>query len=243
MTKPSGNLAHDQGVGIALALLSALRCPNVQRGEGSPLFDGLTSVPTPDLVAGPFAGATDPNTFFADVMCPTGEYTLERIAGGGATAGFLQAAIKDRKSFHAATVPLDFAKPLLAAFRKKVNKYAAARGESPLFAVIFYFDDRISYGGHVFASSLFMRALNSEYPVPCGPVIEERLMGDENKPTYVVEVDWNLPLAFAMYLRRQVDGRTAQAVLVNQNTRLNASSEHEVVRWSRGLVTQTAGAG
>jgi len=202
--KSSGNLTHDDGVFRARDVLVRLGCPDVEFGEGTHRFPqnrNGRSGPTPDLVAGRFAGSADPSTFFIDVVSPTGDYMFNSKAGGGATAEYLATQVQAREAFPLSAIPLDYARPLLAALQRKAVKYAKGRDDSPLLGIAGYFDDAIKDGGAAFASLGLFRAMNAELGLSGYQQIEEVLIGPGGDSLVATEVNWDLPLAFVFYLR------------------------------------------
>ena len=93
MTTPKPD-AH--AIAIAIAYLKRHGCPNPQRGEGAELFLPKDGLKTPDIVAGEFRGEVDPNTFFIDVVSPSGDQVTNERAGAPEASRFLMKEIEQK---------------------------------------------------------------------------------------------------------------------------------------------------
>lgn len=206
-------------------------CPNPQRGEGSPLFPPSNGLLTPDLVAGEFRGPTHPDTFFIDVVTPSGDYVTRPLAGAPQSAAFFNKQIKDRGQWGMGDIPDDISRPLVAAVRKKAAKYSARRGGSAALGVAAYFDERSKSGGHVITMIAYMKALNDAL----GPVNQKalHLLLDGHQTMIVCPVSWDEPLCFLLQV---VSGASMRGVLLlNTHERVKAVREHEVATWAHAV--------
>lgn len=234
----------EQQVARVRALLELIGCPQVENGQGSPLFaqrsDG-TSPPTPDLVAGPFHGPEDPRSFFIDVVAPSGDYIINELAGAAPSARFFKDVIVNRDSFTPADVPRDFANPLVSPVISKAIKYSKGRSDSALFGLVAYFDYLEKRGRPLIASLFYTRALSDVLGEVMFAEIEfghSQIPSDRNS-LVCSDVVWDLPLAFLLQLvvaGNTIDtARLEVTVLVNRHHRVDPVASNPVVAWARGL--------
>jgi len=232
--KDDGPMRTDEhAVAQVLAYLAHHQCPNPQRGEGSALFPPSDGLLTPDLVAGDFRGPTHSDTFFIDVVAPSGDYIAKPLAGAPNSAAFFRDQIAKRGTFGIEDMPGDLGKPLVGAIRKKATKYSQRRGGSPAFGVVAYFDERSKFGGHVITMLAYLKVLNDTL----GPVNQAAFFAllEGAASMVVCPVAWDEPIAFLLQL---VDGESPRGVLlVNTHARLAALGQHEVMVWANGLGT------
>ena len=226
-------------VASVLEILARLQCPEVTKGEGSSLFPiEVQGEGTPDLIAGPFYGRSDPRTFYIDVWTPTGDYFVDSSAGAAPTAEFVRslfATLAKNVAINKA-IHMDYARVLLRAVFKKSEKYAAKRDGSPLFGAVAFFTNT-GQAQNLFAAMTFPRAVHEEL----GPVPFEKLLGHflGNRGSGItmacLDVSWDLPLAFLVQVHRGADFATC-TLFRNNHARLAAFADHPVMVWSKELV-------
>jgi hypothetical protein len=92
-----------------------------------------------------------------------------------------------------------------------------------------YFDDRTREGSTLLASLVFFRAIEHQLGLAAHAEIDECFVGAEGAVLFPVDVNWDLPVAFVLYLRQTNDNSCSAALMVNLNKGLAGRSENSVV--------------
>jgi len=221
-----------------LHYLKLIGCPDVQQGQGTPLFpqnNNGTWPLTPDMVAGHFYGPDDERNFYIDVVAPSGQYMTKPEAKAPKAAAYINHIVSAQGEFRLSDVPQDYAEPLTDPIVKKANKYSTGRNGSPLFGFAAYFCDGAKYAGAVFSSLLFLSALNIRFGGVPVDDLEKQILGKNDGHRLVrVNVAWPVPAAFVLFLRRRTNDNGSMVLFRNNTPALQVHSNNRVMRWLWG---------
>lgn len=223
-----------RAVESAIAYLKRHGCPNPQRGEGSELFAPKDGLKTPDIVVGHFRGEVDPDTFFVDVVSPSGDQVTNERAGAPDASRFFMKEVEEKPDVWRtlADIPDDLGRPLVGSVLRKADKYSAARRGSPLLGVVAYFNEQ-GAGKQILTMVTYLKAIHEELGQVSDKLVGE-LIVNRTSTMLVQVVSWDVPLGFLLQLVED-RGQTRGALVVNQHARLTPHVDHEVVSWMAKL--------
>jgi hypothetical protein len=240
-------------VALSEKVLAAFGCPNVRRGEGSDEWRASMGNyrMTPDLIAGPLVGGGDPSDFYIDVFEPTGDQNVRPLAGNPKAAVTLLRAVVDQQGSFKLGDLGDTGESLYKPMNDKIQKYAAGRGNTPMFGLSMYFTmTGDQYVGPVIAALQAPMALDRAFGIAhhlgIGAMDKfmREVMGPGPAPGHaglILSLPFAQPLSFILYVALKQD-RPRAVLLVNSTVRsaTHPYGDHPVIQWLRGRATPDA---
>ena len=236
-------------------------CPEVRPAEGTREWEHVRGsfAKSPDLMAGPIVGNGAPQDFFIDVFSPKGEQFVNDRAGAPGAAAAFNKMYKRHGSFSIADLGREY-EPFYGPINKKLAKYSATRGGSPMVGLAMYFclaGD--SFVGPILAHMHALAAVADAFGLtskdnPRAAEMTKALntMFVDGDSLAIVVHALKVPLAFLMiHADRFVDGNVNEKSLLIINGGVVHDEfvwrQNPVVHWLRALAlgplppSQTAG--
>jgi hypothetical protein len=237
--------SDETSVEVSRAVLEALGCPGIRRGEGSEEWKQTQgSYPfTPDLVAGPLVGGGHPSDFYIDVFEPSGDQYVKPLAGNPGAAVTMLRAIVENGSFDLAELG-DTGEQLLKPMNDKLAKYVGSRAGTPMFGLAMYFtmtgNQKV---GPIIAALQALNTLDVAFGITHhrGARVMGLIMRGVLSPgqsCLVVPLPIEQPLSLVLYTVRKLDG-VRVVMLVNDAVRKaeHPFFGHPVIAWLRERTT------
>ena len=225
--------------------LHRLGCPTIRRGQGMEEWERAKGsfAGTPDLIAGPLIGNGHPDDFVIDVFEPSGDPYVKLLAGNPDAAAVLRTAVDNHSGFTLGELRENY-EHFFGPITKKLQRYSASRGGSPMVGVAMYFAClRNQYVGPVLAHLDAIRALDRAFGIEhhLGTGKVEELLASLVAPgdavnTVVLPIE--NPRSFLLYVADKTAGQKVVLVVNSAVTDpVHPLASHEVLTWLRNLPT------